>query len=262
MPQGREICPTGQRGDSEAQHPRRTNPERGPPPSPVLLLGGDSTAPLGKRAAAAALKASPKAGSMTQLKTGNASAAPPVAKPLTSSPSKGKSVRGGKHQPKPPYVTSSSHINGAFLFEFSHGPWYLDYARTCTVPCACELRRLRKTVAARARARVAPVRGGPQWFWRHERRQQVGERSRKGEKEGKPAKDGTSNPNRDGGGRRKEDDARARGGPAAATQPGILSAPTILQRETMEAPPRASQEAPPTDAISPWRLPTLTRPPP
>ena len=163
---------------------------------------------------------------------------------------------------QPPYVTSSSHINGAFLFEFSHGPWYLDYARTCTVPCACEHRRHRKTVATRARARIAPVRGGPQWFWRHERRQQVGERSRKGEREGKPAKVGTSSSNRDGGGRRKEEGARARGGPAAAMQPGILSAPTTLQREIKQAPPRASQEAPPTDAVSPWRLPTLTRPPP
>jgi len=71
--------------------------------------GGDPTTPLGKRAAkrtattaAAAQKASAQAGSMTQPKTGNASAPPSVAKSFPSSPSKGKSGRGSKHQPKPP----------------------------------------------------------------------------------------------------------------------------------------------------------------
>jgi len=72
--------------------------------------GGDPTAPLGKRAAkrtataaAAAQKASAQAGSTTQPKTGNASAPPSVAKSsFPSSPSKGKSGRGSKHQPKPP----------------------------------------------------------------------------------------------------------------------------------------------------------------
>ena len=59
---------------------------------------GDSTVPLGKRAAkraaaavAAAQPVSAQAGSMTQPKAGNASAAPPVVKPSPSSPSKGKS---------------------------------------------------------------------------------------------------------------------------------------------------------------------------
>ena len=52
--------------------------------------------------AAATVQASAKAGPTTQPKTGNTSAAPPVAKPSPSSPSKGKFGRGSKHQPKPP----------------------------------------------------------------------------------------------------------------------------------------------------------------
>jgi hypothetical protein len=65
-----------------------------------------------------------------------------------------------------------------------------------------------------------------------------------------------------GGGRRKEDDARARGAPAA-TQLGVLFAPTILQHEAKNAPPGASEQAPLTNAYRvPWRLPTLTCQPP
>jgi len=41
-----------------------------------------------------------------------------------------------------------------------------------------------------------------------------------------------------------------RGGPAAAPEPGVLTTPTILQHVAEQAPPRASQQAPPTDAIS------------
>ena len=70
--------------------------------------GGSPTAPLGERAAkravaavVAAELASAQAGSTTLPKTRNASAAPPVAKPSPSSPSKGKSGRGSKHQLKP-----------------------------------------------------------------------------------------------------------------------------------------------------------------
>ena len=76
------------------------------------------------------------------------------------------------------------------------------------------------------------------------------EKEKEKEKEGEPAKDGASSSKREGGGRRKEDEARARGGLAAASQPDVLSAPTILQREAKQAPPRASQQATPTDAVS------------
>ena len=49
---------------------------------------------------------------------------------------------------------------------------------------------------------------------------------------------------------RKGDNALARGGPAATSQSGVLSTPTILRLEAKQAPPHASYQAPPTDAIS------------
>jgi regulator of nonsense transcripts 3 len=72
----------------------------------------ESTAPMGKRAAkraaaAAAQKASAQAGSAAQPKSGNA---PSEAKPPSSSPSKGKSARAGKHHPKPPSSTAPSQV--------------------------------------------------------------------------------------------------------------------------------------------------------
>jgi len=74
------------------------------------------------------------------------------------------------------------------------------------------------------------------------------------EKEGELAKDGPSSPKR-------EDDARAQGGPAAALHPGVISAPTIFQREAKQAPPRGSQQAPPTDAILGALAPADANPP-
>jgi hypothetical protein len=49
---------------------------------------------------------------------------------------------------------------------------------------------------------------------------------------------------------RRVDDAQARGRPATAPQPDVLSAPTVLQREAKRPQPCASKRAPPTDAIS------------
>ena len=54
------------------------------------------------------------------------------------------------------------------------------------------------------------------------------EKEKEEEKEGEPSKDGPLSSNREAGGRGKEKDAQARGGPAAASQPGGLFAPTIL----------------------------------
>ncbi len=71
-------------------------------------------------------------------------------------------------------------------------------------------------------------------------------RERTAEKEKEPTKDGPPREKREGGGRRKKDDdaQRSTGGGAApaAQQPGVLPAPTILQREAK--PPRPSHQAP------------------
>lgn len=69
------------------------------------------------------------------------------------------------------------------------------------------------------------------------------------EKKKEPAKDGAPSSKRENGGRR-EVDARA------------LGRPTILQREAKQAPTRASQKAPPTDAISGDIVSEDTDPPP
>lgn len=70
------------------------------------------------------------------------------------------------------------------------------------------------------------------------------------------AKDGSS-------GLKREVDARARGGPAAARQPDVLSAPTVPQRKAKQREPPVSQQAPlrqQTLYRAPWRLPLLTHP--
>ena len=128
-------------------YPRRPTPKRMPPTPPVIKKSGSSTAPLGKRAAkwaaaaaAASQKASAQAASTTRPKTGNASAAPPVAKPSPSSPSKVKSGQGSKHQPKPP---STSPGQATLSVPSSLSPpyrlCYLHYARTCAFHCTCEI---------------------------------------------------------------------------------------------------------------------------
>jgi hypothetical protein len=47
---------------------------------------------------------------MAQPKPGNSSAAPSVTKPSSSSPSKGKSGRGSKHQHEPPFTSPHLHL--------------------------------------------------------------------------------------------------------------------------------------------------------
>ncbi len=81
------------------------------------------------------------------------------------------------------------------------------------------------------------------------RRERAAEKEKEKGKEGETAKDGASSSRREGAHRRKEDEAGVRSGPAAAPQPGVLSA-TILQCEVKKVPPRASQQATPTEAIS------------
>jgi len=114
-------------------------------------------------------------------------------------------------------IARSSRIDGPFIFESPHRLLYIHYARTCAFPCACELCRFLKMVAARACTRIEAIRGGPEWCWCRERWQQAGARSRKGEvEEGIPQRMVPLAPSGRGGGKRKEEDTQARGGPAAA----------------------------------------------
>ena len=129
---------------------------------------GNSTAPLDKRAvtraadtAAAAQKVSAKAEYMAQPKSGNSSVAPSVTKPSSSSPSKGKSGRGSKHQHKPsftsPYLHLPLRLGALAVLENSHDsclnshrgslrePWVVLASRkTLTGGSAKQKRRMRK----------------------------------------------------------------------------------------------------------------------
>ena len=158
-------------------------------------------------------------------------------------------------------VTRPSHINGPY----PSGPPADSGTSITSAPASSggPGRRPRPVF----RTRVEAVRGGPEWRCRHESRQLVGARNRKRERE--PAKGGAFSSKRVGGCRKEEDDAQAqddaqaRGAPAAGTQLGVLCAPTILQHEAKNAPPGASRQTPLTNAYrAPWRLPTLACQPP
>ena len=85
-----------------------------------------------------------------------------------------------------------------------------------------------------------------------------GTKRKKGQEKGRePVTDGPFSLKRGGGvGGRRE-----LGGPAAIRQPGVLSTPTIPQREDKQAPLRqCSKLRPQTLCRVLWRLPTLARP--
>ncbi|KAI9511371.1 Smg-4/UPF3 family-domain-containing protein [Russula earlei] len=231
-----------------------------------LKQSGESTAPLGKRAAkraaaAAAQKASAQPGPATQPKAGNAPAAP-TGKP-SSSPSKGKSARGGKHHtsaqvqargtqaPK----SSSTPPGQAAPAILSNPPSETGGGTSTSTPTSAPAlapassdnpgRRSRPVLGIASRHFEAALSGAGVSKSGAGKR----ERGQEKEKEKGPAKDGREK--RDGGGRREEDDARA-----AAPQPGVLPAPTILQREAKQPPSRPSQHAPSADATSPGAAPS------
>ena len=230
---------------------------------------GESTAPLGKRAAkraaaaaAAAQKASAQAGPAAQPKSGNA---PSEAKPPSSSPSKGKSARAGKHHSKPPPFTSPSQVAPVPAATAPSSPPTEASAQPPTpapgTPIAPALtptssdnpgRRTRPVLGIASRHFEAALSGaGVSKGSGSGRRERGAER----EREKEPAKDGSSSrEKRDGGGRRKkEDDALQRAGSGtapAAPQPGVLPALTILQREPKNTPPRPSHQASSTDPTS------------
>lgn len=219
---------------------------------------GESTAPLGKRAAkraaaaaAAAQKASAQAGPVAQLKSGNATS---EAKPSPSSPSKAKSTRAGKHPPKSSSTTPSQAAAAAAAAPSSPPTEASVQAPTpasaapALAPASSDSsgRRSRPVLGIASRHFEAALSGAGV-------SKGSSRRERGTEKEKEPAKDGSSREKREGGGRRKkEDDAqRASGGAVpAASQPGVVPALTILQRDAKHAPPRPSHQASSTDVTS------------
>ena len=146
------------------KHPTRTNPKRRPQLPPVLLPRRNKAAVRPHR-----LVNEPQRG----LK-------PPRRRPLRDAAGDRKHIRCSTCGQaisllrarasldeatginfNPVHAIRSYHIDGAFIFEFPHRLWYLDYARTCTPPCACALWRFWKTVAVRAWTRVEAVRKRP-----------------------------------------------------------------------------------------------------
>ncbi|KAN0109074.1 Smg-4/UPF3 family domain containing protein [Russula decolorans] len=227
---------------------------------------GESTAPLGKRAArraaaaaAAAQKTSAQAGSVAQVKSGNA---PSETKPPSSSPSKGKSARGGKHPPK---LSSTSPSQAAAATSPSSPPKETGAQATTPTSAVPTLspafsdssgRRPRPVLGIASRHFEAALSGAgvSKGGSRRERGAEKDEEKEK-EKEKELVKDGPpQREKREGGGRRKRDDdaQQASGGGAApaTTQPGVLPVPMILQREVKHPPPRSSHQAPSADATS------------
>ncbi|KAF8273587.1 Smg-4/UPF3 family-domain-containing protein [Lactarius quietus] len=215
---------------------------------------GDPAAPLGKRAAkraaaaaaATAQKASAQTSTPTQSKAGGTPAASSTPKPPPS-PSKSKSTRASKHH------ASSAHAQSqeAQTSKPSSVPLQAATSSSSTpaesgtsAPAAAAAtgssesgRRQRPVLGLASRqfevalSGVGVSKGGGN------------RRDRGAEKEKEPAKDGPPREKKDGGSRKKrEDDAAGRN--PALTQPGVLPAPTILQREAKPPlPPRSSQQA-------------------
>ncbi|KAI0301340.1 Smg-4/UPF3 family-domain-containing protein [Russula brevipes] len=222
--------------------------------APASKQGGESIAPLGKRAAkraAAAQKAAAQAGPAAQPKAGNVPAAPPTAKPSPSSPNKGRSGRAGKQQASAQAPTaapkSSSPAPGQVTPAAPSSPpaETAGSAAPALTPASSEgsTRRPRPVLGIASRQFEVAL-SGAGVSKAGGRRERGGEKEQEKEKEREPVKEGgppRDRERRDGGGRRrKEDDGRSRGGPVPAPQPGVLPAPTILQREA-KSPPRASQ---------------------
>ncbi|KAH9000616.1 Smg-4/UPF3 family-domain-containing protein [Lactarius hatsudake] len=215
---------------------------------------GDSAAPLGKRAAkraaaAAAQKASAQTSAPMPPKAGGAPAASSAAKPPPS-PNKSKSTRASKHH------ASSAQAQSSKLSSAPLDPATQVAATSNTTPAETGAGASAPAPAPAAAAgssetgrRTRPVLGlASRQFEVALSGAGVSKGSRRdrgAEKEKEPAKDGPPREKKDGGGSRKnkEEDAPARN-PVLVPQPGVLPAPTILQREAKPPPPpRQSQQA-------------------
>ncbi|KAI9464082.1 Smg-4/UPF3 family-domain-containing protein [Lactarius psammicola] len=220
---------------------------------------GDPAAPLGKRAAkraaaaaAAAQKATAQTGTPTPPKAGGAPAASSTAKPPPS-PSKSKSTRASKHHASAQAQSSKSSSApldpATQAAAASSTPAESSASASASAPAPALAtsgsnesgRRARPVLGLASRQFEAALSGAGV--------SKGGSRRDRGtEKEKEPAKDGPSREKKDGGSRKKkEDDAPGRKPAALIPQPGVLPAPTILQREAKPPPPRPSQQAPSSD---------------
>ncbi|KAH9064533.1 Smg-4/UPF3 family-domain-containing protein [Lactarius vividus] len=197
---------------------------------------GDPAAPLGKRAAkraaaAAAQKASAQTSALTPPKAGGAPAASSATKPPPS-PNKSKSTRASKHH-------ASAQAQSSKLSSVPLDPATQVAAASNTpaeaeasAPDQCSALRLGSSRSLSAGAGVS----------------KGSRRDRGAEKEKEPAKDGPPREKKDGGSRKKkEEDIPARN-PVLVPQPGVLPAPTILQREAKPPPPPRQSQQVPSDA--------------
>ena len=222
--------------------------------------GGDLTAALGKRAAkraaaavTASQKASAQAGSTTPSKNGKPSAVPSVFKPSPSCLGKGKFGRRNKHQLKllrrqpssssPPSGTGTSitRIPAPFLVPASSdgsGGWPRPVL-------GLESRQFEVALSGAGIMKDS------------NRRERTAEKEK--EKKRDVAKNGASSSKTEGRSMKKQDNARARGWPAAARRPDVLSASTNLLCEFKHPQPCASQQGPPADDTAPYSRSMLTR---
>ncbi|KAI0299343.1 Smg-4/UPF3 family-domain-containing protein [Multifurca ochricompacta] len=223
---------------------------------------GDLAAPLGKRAAkraAAAQKATAQSSALAPPKAGSAPAGPSAAKPPPPSPSKAKSARAGKQlgsaptqsqeaQPPKPSSTPSNQVQVAPVLP-SNSPTEVGASAPAPSASNASGRRSRPVLGVASRqfevalSGAGVSKGGG-------RRDRGTEKEKEKEKEKEPTKDGPVRERRDVGSRRKrEEDVSGRN--PAPTQPGVLPAPTILQREAGKLPHlRPSQQAPAAEVAS------------
>ncbi|KAH9039962.1 Smg-4/UPF3 family-domain-containing protein [Lactarius hengduanensis] len=213
---------------------------------------GDSAAPLGKRAAkraaaAAAQKASAQTSAPPPPKAGGAPAVSSTTKPPPS-PNKSKSTRASKHhasaQAQSSKLSSAPLDPATQVAAASNTPAETGAGASAPAPAPAAAagsnetgRRTRPVLGLASRQFEVALSGAGV--------SKGSRRDRGAEKEKEAAKDGLPREKKDGGSRKnKEEDAPARN-PVLVPQPGVLPAPTILQREAKPPPPpRQSQQAP------------------
>lgn len=211
---------------------------------------GDTAAPLGKRAAkraaaAAAQKASAQSSTSTQLKPGGAPAISSAGKPPPS-PSKSKSTRASKHVSARPQSQEAQPSSAPLQAAASSTPAESGVSASAPAPAPAPApaaagssdsgRRARPVLGLASRQFEVALSGAGV-------SKGSNRRDRGAEKEKDPVKDGPPRERKESR-KRKEGDTTGRT-PALTPQPGVLSVPTILQREAkLPPPPRPSQQAP------------------
>ena len=195
----------------------------------------DSAAPLGKRAAKRAAAAAAAAQKATQSKAGGAPAAPLTAK-SPPSPSKSKSARGNKHhasahaqsqEAQPSKASSSTPLQAAAASSAPAEPG-ASVPGLASAPSATGSsesgRRARPVLGLASRQFEVALSGAGVSKGGGNRRDRGAEKETK---DGPPPRE-----KKDGGSKKKKDGDAAGRIPALTPQPGVLPAPTILQRES------------------------------